>query len=175
MNILYVYGYLGSPEGNTVRLLREAFPDDTVICETYPQEDFNKAVSFLSRLVDEKKIDVVMASSLGAFIALHLPNAPKAIVINPCMEPCSEILHLPPVPGIEKALETYQAANDTVWEHKRSGNVIGCFSYKDSVLSKSYKDLFKEHYGDVEMLSCDHRLDASALPIIKDCLKKLGK
>jgi len=178
MNILYIYGYLGNANGNAVNLIRSTFPEDKVICETYPQENFTKAVTFLNDIVIKEKIDVVIASSLGAFIALHLPAAPQIVVCNPCMEPCDRIPQLEPrngqdFSGQKEMLKTYKEANDAIWSHEKPDNVFGCFSYHDSILKTDYKSLFKEHFGDFEMIECDHSINERAMPVLRKIVDRI--
>ena len=73
-NVLYVYGYGGSHLSSSVDKLRRELPEDKfkVMCWDYPQRDCKAAVRFLEHKIKKHHIDIVVGSSLGAFITMCL-------------------------------------------------------------------------------------------------------
>jgi len=175
LKVLYVYGHLEDRYSCLATSLRKAFPELKIVCEEYPQENFDEAVEYLSGVIDREKIDLVIGSELGGFIALNLPNAPKVIVVDPCMNPCEEL------PAIRKnstrvvfpkiRLASYKAAGDHIWSHKRSDNIMGCFSYGN--VSSELLDRFEEHFGGFEMISYENGNMKEAILAIEKCIQKL--
>jgi len=175
MKILYIYGYLEGTETDVATMLNEELKDKNgssfeghdVIVVKYPQEDFHKSVEFLSDYVRREKIEVVIGSYLGAFIALHLPKEVRVIALQPCMEPCNDIPQLGPRPGqtkeeMEAMLSTYQEANDSVWKLPKRDNVFACFLEHDPVLKTNYKKKFIRIIGDYFNLLCPKGIDRKA-------------
>lgn len=83
-NVLYIYGYGSSPESRTCLALKE-IPNANVISVHYDQTDPEVAVSRLVDAVRERNIDLVIGSSLGGWLAMHVcaRTGKPCILINP--------------------------------------------------------------------------------------------
>ena len=51
MNILYIYGYNGSPDSVTGKNLKEVFPEHNVYCIDYPQNDIESAIKIIGEFM----------------------------------------------------------------------------------------------------------------------------
>lgn len=88
LRILYVHGYLGSAHGHSSELIRHEFDsrgiphilDAPGFNVTNPIETKKRIIS----LIETKHYDYVVASSLGAFYTMQIPDI-KKILINPAL------------------------------------------------------------------------------------------
>ncbi|MDL2224446.1 hypothetical protein LJB92_03945 [Bacteroidales bacterium OttesenSCG-928-M06] len=88
--ILYIHGYGGSGNSRTAQALRDYLPlNYDVIEPCFPLEPA-EAIDLANETILMEEIDIVVASSLGAFTALQLGFITK-IVINPCLYPSKEL------------------------------------------------------------------------------------
>lgn len=87
--ILYLHGIGSSGDGNTVRLLREAYPDSAIISPELPTHPA-RAMEFIRLLMHLRNYDAVIGTSLGGFYAMQCPDIPK-ILINPAMFAAEDI------------------------------------------------------------------------------------
>lgn len=87
--ILYLHGIGSSGGGNTVRLLRKAYPDSAIISPELPTHPA-RAMEFIRLLLCLRSYDAVIGTSLGGFYAMQCPEIPK-ILINPAMFAADDI------------------------------------------------------------------------------------
>ncbi|MBQ7003466.1 MAG: hypothetical protein IJN57_05815 [Oscillospiraceae bacterium] len=87
--ILYLHDIGSSGGGNTVRLLREAYPDSTIISPELPTHPA-RAMEFIRLLRLLRNYDAVIGTSLGGFYAMQCPEILK-ILINPFMFAAEDI------------------------------------------------------------------------------------
>ena len=170
--ILYVYGLGSSPESGSIKLLRESLPANRyeVLSVTYPQEDCEASVRFIQEYIAEQGIDLVIGSSLGGFIVSNLECDIPRILLNPCMEPMSEL----PRFGIpEELAQSYRKRNDSIWNHNRSGRIYGLFAENDEVLGDKYRRGFQEHYGDYSLIPSGHKLSPEAVPAVIETIERM--
>ena len=85
MNIMYIYGYGSSEESSTRKMLQELLPDASVMSTHYSQECPEKGLAELQEFAEKHSIDLIVGSSLGGWIAMHVASAMSlpCILINP--------------------------------------------------------------------------------------------
>ena len=173
-NVLYVYGYGGSHLSSSVDKLRRELPEDkfTVMCRDYPQRDCKAAVRFLEHKIKKHHIDIVVGSSLGAFITMCLKEKCQKIIINPCLVPTVELPKLKPLPGkpvpSPQLIASYGPYESRVFDNLPEGS--HCFMAEhDELLGSTYRSQMEVHMP-VTTIPGGHRLSDEALPIIKDVL-----
>lgn len=177
--VLYVYGYGGSHLSNSVEKLKRTLPEDKfrVMCWDYPQRDCKAAIRFLEHKVKKHHIDIVVGSSLGAFIAMCLKVECTKIIINPCLVPTVELPKLPPLPGkpvpAPSLIASYAPYESGVFAHLPEGS--RCFMAEhDELLGNTYRSQMEAHLP-VETIPGGHRLADEALPQILHYLLSLDK
>lgn len=174
--ILYVYGYGGSHLSRSVEKLRNALTAERyeVLCFDYPQQDCAAALCSLKQIILEHKIDVVMGSSLGAFLSLCLDvNIPK-IVANPCLIPSVELPKLKTLPGkpvpSPELVATYAPFEASVFDHLPQGS--HCFmAEQDELLGTRYLSAMQQHLP-TTLIPGGHRLSDEAVQLIAEWLTK---
>lgn len=99
MKILYLHGFNSGPTSNTVGLLREAFPEDTIVALNLahhrPHSVFRQLSDYFMSHVAQNGYDdlVVVGTSMGGFWAelmQRLYGFPT-VVINPCRHPNTQL------------------------------------------------------------------------------------
>ena len=178
--VLFVYGYGGSPESNSRRILRELLPNDKyeVFCPVYPQHDCAQAVEALTQVVRNECIDIVVGTSLGAFIALCLPVDKPKIAINPCMRPTVELPLLRPLPWQTEAdmpspelLATYAPFEQQLFASSHRGeDITGVFSEEDELLGTKYVECFDEQFGTVNLVPGGHHGNHAAVTKVAELI-----
>ena len=174
MNILYIYGYNGSPDSVTGKNLKEVFPEHNVYCIDYPQNDIESAINALQKYVYTNNINVVVASSYGAFISLFLRNVVK-FLINPCMRPTVELPKIGvPDEFVKDAAKYEERLTDISFDE--SLITFGLFSDHDELFDEKYKETFKYFGKVISINKCGHRANKEMLeielkPIFDDCIK----
>lgn len=174
--VLYVYGYGGSSESASVGKLKSCLPeaDFEVMCWNYPQRDCRAAIRFLEHRIKKNHIDIVVGSSLGAFVAMCLKVTCQKIIINPCLVPTIELPKLQPLPGkpvpSPQLIASYGPYEAKVFDHITEGT--HCFMAEhDELLGNTYRPQMDAHMP-VTTIPGGHRLADEALPIIKDVLTR---
>lgn len=173
-NILYVYGYGGSLLSSSVEKLRGALPEDkfNVMCWDYPQRDCKAAVRFLEHKVKKHHIDIVVGSSLGAFVTMCLRVNCRKILINPCLVPTVALPRLQPLPGkpapSPQLISSYAPYEAGIFENLPEGS--HCFMAENDELFGTTYRLQMEAHLPVTTIPGGHRLSAEALPVIKEFL-----
>lgn len=89
LTILYLHDIGSSGGGNTVRLLREAYPDSTILSPELPTHPA-RAMEFIRLLLRLRNYDAIIGTSLGGFYAMQCPDTLK-ILINPAMFAAEDI------------------------------------------------------------------------------------
>ena len=91
MNILYIYGWNSSPNSNTLNILKVLLPQHNIISINYDQLCPQLAIDKFTQFITDNNINAIIASSFGAFIALHIPHSIYKFLINPCFYPSQEV------------------------------------------------------------------------------------
>lgn len=172
--VLYIYGYGGSQMSNSVGKLKRTLPKDKyeVVCWNYPQHECREAVQFLEQKINEHHIDVVVGSSLGAFIAMCLNVKCRKIIINPCLVPTVELPKLEPLPGnpipSPQLIASYGPYEASVFDNTKEDTY--CFMAEhDELLGNTYRSQMEAHMP-VTTIPGGHRLSDEALPIIQQVI-----
>ncbi len=168
--ILYIHGHGSSGNSsNTANTLRQLLKDEAmVISPDFPLLQPKEAVELAESIIEKEKIDLVIGSSLGGFIALKLEEIHR-IVINPCMFPSIELpkrntLSEKEIADFEELEKTYFAENREGYEEKiwciLPFDIYGVFSTNDELFS--YLDVFKEHGDSSKIVTVEdnHRLSS---------------
>lgn len=172
--VLYVYGYGGSHLSRSVEKLKRTLPEDKfeVMCWDYPQRDCKAAVRFLEQKIKKHHIDVVVGSSLGAFVAMCLNVKCQKIIVNPCLVPSVELPKLPLLPGkpvpASQLVSSYAPFEENIFDHLPEGS--HCFmAENDELFGNTYRPQMEAHLP-VTTIPGGHRLSDEALPIIKEVM-----
>ena len=84
IRILYVHGYLGSGNGHSSRLIQQEFALRGVPCELdapdFPVTKPEEMKKQINHLIDGKRYDYIVASSLGAFYCMQISGIQKILV-----------------------------------------------------------------------------------------------
>lgn len=152
-------------------MLRDVLPSEgfDVVSVGYPQEDCLKAVGFLNGYIRENDVDIVVGSSLGAFITLNLNCDVPRVVINPCMEPF-KVLALAGVS--EREAESYREATENIWNHERCSDIFGFFADDDELFGTRYRERFGICYGDWSEIHSRHHLNEGCMAVIASKIKE---
>ncbi len=122
------------------------------------------------KAIETKGINIVVASSLGAFIALQLHDIPK-IVINPCLYPSKELPKLVDVPkDILLDFVLFEKQTFVNINNKEKTQTFGVFSTDDELFS--YKEEFSKYYPNIQMMEDTHRIsvenvEKAIVPIVQ--------
>ncbi len=178
INILYIHGYGSDANSTTGQEIRMNLPNTFKVfthsfSNEYEQfESMSNNIREARKLTKDYQIDLIVASSMGAFIAMGCANTPK-ILINPCMLP-SEQLKMRIAPSItETELDKYREYEYllTADESERM-HTYGLFATNDELFS--YKALFESRYSadNVYIMNDQHRISAISIqnelvPLIK--------
>lgn len=88
MNVMYVHGYGGSENGSSSQLvkkvLNEYYDDVKVFAPEIPLKT-KGVIKFINDFVKDNNIDLIIASSLGAFFTIGTYDVVPKIVINPAL------------------------------------------------------------------------------------------
>lgn len=141
--VLYIHGYKSS--GHTGNFL-EKFLKQFDIEVLHPQipEDYNLAHDFIKDILKRNKIDLIIASSLGGYMALDAECICPKIVINPCIKPYEK---LPELNCPNEIVNSYPILRTPMATEKES--TFGIFGGKDEILD--YKDEFSMRYDHNKM------------------------
>ena len=154
IRILYIHGYGGSGNSRTAQALKTYLPENYTVFEPCFPLNPCESLELARETIQTKAIDIVVASSLGAFTALQLRDIPK-IVINPCLYPSKE---LPKRTNIsEDILLNYAEFEKYTFENINDKmNTFGVFSTDDELFS--YNDKFAEYYPNIDIIEDTHRI-----------------
>lgn len=100
LTILYIHGFNSSGTTATADMLRQSFPEDRVIANSYPHYDPTTSIleimkdvnTALSALTSQDEL-VVVGTSIGGFWAeiVHKLVGVKTVVINPARHPGTQL------------------------------------------------------------------------------------
>lgn len=86
VKILYVHGYMGKGNGSASNFLRQSLNkhqiEYSLDAPDFPVTDRNKMKTMLFNM--SKNYDILVASSLGAFYSMQIPDL-KKILVNPAL------------------------------------------------------------------------------------------
>lgn len=155
INILYIHGLNSSGNSRTGKLLEEYLGQGyKVFHPTFPQ-DSDAALAQAKNEIHKNNIDIVVASSLGGFIALKLRNVMK-IVINPCMVPSVE---LPKLGVDDVTVGRYAQLEKSLFsgiDAEEREITFGVFASYDELFS--YKSVFTKYYNNIYTMNDGHRI-----------------
>ena len=178
INVLYIHGYGSDANSSTGQEIRKNLPETFKVFTLSFSNDYHLFKSMSDnidearKLIKAHKIDLIVASSMGAFIAMGCADIPK-ILINPCMLP-SQQLKLRIAPTItETELDKYRDyENALVASNNDRLLTYGLFSTNDELFS--YKSFFESRYSadNVRIINDQHRISANSIqngliPLIK--------
>jgi len=174
INILYIHGYGGTGNSRTAKALQSSLPENYTVFEPCFPLDINEALELAQETIRTKKIDRVVASSLGAFTAMQLRGIPK-ILINPCLYPSKELPKRIELP--ETVLSNFKTVEKHTFENiddTEKAHTFGVFSTHDELFS--YKDEFSEHYPNIQTIEDTHRISVENVEkVIAPMIEKMDK
>lgn len=184
ITLLYIHGFgsdansstakeISKGLGNNYNVITYSFNNDYASIETMIDN-----ISMARKLIEDNKVDLVVGTSMGAFIAMNCHDIAK-ILTNPCMLP-SEQLKMRAVPEItESEVEKYRVMEASLKISPfDKDNTYGLFATNDELFS--YKNLFKEKYNtqnyfdmnDAHRIS-NYNIHNKLVPLIKEIIDKL--
>jgi len=91
--ILYIHGFASCGKGKKSEILKRYFGENRVISPDLPFSP-KLAIDFLSKILKEVNIDLIVGSSLGGYYAINLAENfdKKAVLINPSLKPYHTLL-----------------------------------------------------------------------------------
>lgn len=163
-NILYIHGLNSDKNSRTGNTIKQYLQDKAnVYLETFDLIHPKKCMDQINAILKNFKIDMIIASSFGAFYALCIQDSVAKVVINPCMNPVYEI------PKLTQKLKEKQIdelanlkMNIPIDREQRIGT-FGVFGDKDELFS--YKKQFDKIYGDSCWVHGDHHLSNNTIYI----------
>jgi predicted esterase YcpF (UPF0227 family) len=177
-NILYIHGYGGTGNSRTAQALKTYLPENfTVFSPCFPLNP-TESIELAQKIIQTEKINLVVASSLGAFTALQLRDVPK-IVINPCLYPSKELPKRVEIPkDIVQNLTEFEKRTFENISEKDKNYTFGVFSTDDELFS--YIDEFAKHYPNFQEMKDVHRISVENVkkviaPIVQEIKIKLVK
>ncbi|MCF0198955.1 MAG: hypothetical protein HUK02_06480 [Bacteroidaceae bacterium] len=184
MKILFVYGYGGNTDSAFCRRIREALRPWSeyfeVLCYEYPQHNCAAAKAFLEDVIKRENVDVVVGTSLGAFITLALETDKRKVAINPCMRPTAELPLLKPRPDhpddvapSAEMIASYQPYEEKVNTGVGHGKkqVRGLFGEDDELFGTKHFETFRTAYGNAKLMPGGHHGNKDAIPAILSAIR----
>lgn len=177
--VLYIYGYGGSSLSATRWKLREFLPMDLydVLCVDYPQENCGSAIKSLTETIESENVDIIVGSSLGAFITMCLDIDKPKIIVNPCLYPSQElpVLHARPrkMAPTAKMVSSYEPYESTIFQNITNNSF--CFmAEEDELFGSKYRPEMESHYP-VTTIPGGHRISENdeAIKIITGKIRDL--
>lgn len=162
-NVLYIHGLGSSANSRTAKALKTYLGDRVNFFANTWDLTSKSTYKEINKYVADHNIQIVIASSLGAFYALGITDSVAKILINPCMKPSVEI------PKLVKLTDD-QIAHFTQLERKIYDDIdsemrmctFAGFGDRDELFN--YQVLFRKLYGnDMVVVSGGHRLGSSSL------------
>ena len=173
LNILYLHGLGSSGNSNTVKLLREALPNDTIYAPDLPF-DMKDAVEYVREFYYSHSVDVVIGKSLGGFYACLCGGVSK-IIVNPALKPVEGLTKVAEknngvltnfVTNESVPIEKYLADNKVadiekyfygfVFDGELISETIAVFGDHDEFFS--FKDFFAHYSDNYHVINCGHRM-----------------
>lgn len=162
---MYVHGLNSSGEsetGKTIeKVLTAKFPNFkiNIIRPTFPKTG-PEAISLLKQEIKKNKINIVIGTSLGGFIALNA-EGPFRIVVNPAMHP-SKLLTKLGEP--QEVADTYVDIEEKLYksiDYETKATTIGWFADNDKVVKNGGE--FKQKYGSRREFHGEHRMNEKVI------------
>lgn len=147
MKILYIHGYGSDGNSTTAQHIRNVITDVEVISPTFIDyssvHNIKINIKKISNIIVKHNIDIIVASSMGAFIASKFSGFPM-VLINPCLKPSIELPKLITNMSDKQILE-FMRFEKTVIDEESRLYTHGIFSDNDELFS--YRDEFIKKYG----------------------------
>lgn len=176
INILYVHGFRSSGKSGTAERLRAFLPHCKVYSPDLPINS-KEAVALLKRMVAEKKIDVVVGTSMGGMLAQKLRGVPK-ILVNPSFyvsetfrKNMGTVTYFSEREDGAKDVEITQEIVDSyvaiergqfrLISQREKNITVGAFGNEDDVVN--CKEDYMKHYDNIVYFAGGHRLDANSI------------
>ena len=147
INIMYIHGYNSDHNSTTSKLLYKSLNDLSKDTFTYHSpdipNDIHLAIIFIRQYVQDHQIDLIIASSLGAFKLLYsdLSTDIKKILINPLISVDTLKMNIIDDIILAKCNEIYQSKSKV-----KDDNLASIFSLNDEVIDHEKSvELFKEY------------------------------
>ncbi|WP_026512019.1 YqiA/YcfP family alpha/beta fold hydrolase [Butyrivibrio sp. LC3010] len=183
-NILYVHGYLGSGNGHSSEMLRGEFKargiHANIEAPQFPVTEPEVMHKMLYTLIENNHYDYVVASSLGAFYVMQIPEI-KKILINPAIPDNLRIIK-------ESDSDSNPMLTSSFLDHIETEKEF-FFSDKFNVsfMQETYliygtrdniapnEKLFKQYYDDESMIShvdMEHKLNRKGAAVVVELICK---
>lgn len=161
--ILYIHGFMSSPNSGTIKNLRQRFGRADEIFTPEVDGDPDRSLTIINEMIERKHPRIIVGSSLGGFYALAC-NSGNAFVysINPVTNPTEEMKHFlnQRLPYLQKRIDKathYTLTDETLTKfakynveeiiRSKEGKVYGLLSDRDELLGDSHIQLFTKIFG----------------------------
>lgn len=179
--VLYVHGFGGSGNGNSAQMidkyLKETFPDKDIelIAPTIPYLDAKQSVKLIRDMSSE--VDLVIASSLGAFYSSIASDGIDKILINPALPKSVKKIYPEMSKEYADYLDKIEQYLELMVDKDLQNETYFIFGTEDDVCNN--KDYYKDLYFNVDaktnhFLECKmgHKLDEAGLAPIGSLVSK---
>ena len=178
VNMFYVWGYGGAPDSTTVTNLKDLLGKDyNVVSDYYAQYNPEEAIKDINYYIEHYKVDILVGSSLGGYLALQIPGI-KKVIINPCLYPNIELPLLKDDDGNEAVpshiVDFYEKyiSEHNVWENFNNEETVFVMGNNDELLGMKYFDEISEHSNKIKISEQGHHNTLNSLreyvvPVIK--------
>ena len=173
MKILYIHGLNSNKDSSTGRIVREYVTkkkNAEVITETFNLTDIQNSKEKAFRIILDQHINFVVASSLGAFVALALGDAIPKILINPCMQPSTVLQNIEPTIS-NNVIEEFKREETQTYDDidgETREYTYAAFSTHDELFS--FEKFFKQYFGNryIKVQGGGHRLNEQQVQEVLD-------
>lgn len=194
--IFYIWGYGSGPNSNTIKYLKNTLGKTyNVISDFYAQYNPKEALFDIENIIKDNDVDLIVASSLGGYLAMQLTGIPK-VIINPCVRPDIELPKLtedipvtddngestvqtvPAVPPHIIEYYTEYIKQHNVWENyseEEDTHTVWVFGDNDELLGDRYVDEVKSHASNIVISHQGHgNTQQSINEFVVPAIKKLN-
>ena len=91
MRILYLHGLASGANSMTANMLKKAFKGTHDIISFDLSHDADKSIELISQFLEHSRIDLIIATSLGAYYALCVNTSVQKILFNPAFRPQTDL------------------------------------------------------------------------------------
>lgn len=168
---LYIHGYNGSGyTGEAIEKIAKAQGIDIKVFTEKFNKNPTEILKKVKTLIRTKDINLLIASSYGAFIALQITNLFK-IVINPCLFPSIEIPKLDSSFRFIDECKKLEKNQFSIIDSEAKSLTFGLFASNDELFS--YKSTFAQYYKHVFNMGGGHKISESniknvLIPVLSD-------
>ena len=171
LKILYVHGYLGSAHGHSSELIKSEFVSRGIPIALdapgFKVTDPGETKETIISLIEKKQYDYIVASSLGAFYSMKIPDITKILVNIALPENLRRIKESDPEHNPELTSEFFSEIDREKEEffskvfnedYRRQSYVI--YGTRDGIAPN--EGFFKQYYNDesrVFHIDMEHKLD----------------